>query len=216
LGVGVPGYLLDVATAEPRPRRRTQEERRTATRGALLDATIDTLVEYGYGGVTTTRVVERAGVSRGAQVHHFPTKAVLVSEALKHLATRRAEEVLRRVSKLPEGTERLDAVLELMWASHSGPLFQAALELWVAARTDPELRVELVEVERQVAQTVWSGAAETFGEYASRPGFDENLEFALAAMRGLALLDVIAPDRRGMKRRWAALRARLRRMFEED
>ena len=78
-----------MATAQPKPRRRTQEERRTATRGALLDATIDCLIEYGYGGVTTTRVVERAGVSRGAQVHHFPTKAVLVSEALRHLAEKR-------------------------------------------------------------------------------------------------------------------------------
>jgi AcrR family transcriptional regulator len=57
--------------------RRTQEERRAATRGALLDATIDCLVEYGYHGVTTSRVAERAGVSRGAQVHYFPTKTDL-------------------------------------------------------------------------------------------------------------------------------------------
>src|SRR3954470_2490789 len=103
--------------AKPKRPRRTQQERRTATRGALLDATIDCLIEYGYGGVTTTRVVESAGVSRGAQAHHFPTKAVLVSEALRHLARRRAEETMRRTSKLPEGPERIDAVLDLMWAS---------------------------------------------------------------------------------------------------
>ena len=91
-----------MASVETEPRRRrTQEERRTATRGALLDATIDCLIEYGYGGVTTTRVVERAGVSRGAQVHHFPTKAVLVAEALRRLAARRAAENLQRVPKLP-------------------------------------------------------------------------------------------------------------------
>src|SRR3954451_20340396 len=102
--------------AEPKPRRRTQQERRETTRAALLDATIDCLIEYGYGGVTTTRVVERAGVSRGAQVHHFPTKAVLVSEALRHLAQKRADETLRRVSRLPEGPARLDAVLDMLWA----------------------------------------------------------------------------------------------------
>jgi AcrR family transcriptional regulator len=205
-----------VATAESKPRRRTQEERRTATRGALLDATIDCLIEYGYGGVTTTRVVERAGVSRGAQVHHFPTKAVLVAEALNHLAAKRTAETLRRVSRLPHGPERLDAVLDMLWASHSGPLFKAALELWVAARTDPELRASLVEVERELVDTVWSAASEVFADYAQKPGFDDKLEFALSTMRGLALLELIAPDRRGMKRRWAATRQRLRRTFEED
>jgi len=204
-----------VATAQPKPRRRTQEERRTATRGALLDATIDCLIEYGYGGVTTTRVVERAGVSRGAQVHHFPTKAVLVSEALRHLAEKRSAETLKRVSRLPEGPARLDAVLDMLWASHSGPLFQAALELWVAARTDAELRAQLVEVEREVVTTIWASAAELFSGYAEKPGFEAKLEFALSTLRGLAVLELISPDRRGMKRRWSATRERLRRLFEE-
>ena len=204
-----------MATTPPKPRRRTQEERRTATRGALLDATIECLVEYGYGGVTTTRVVERAGVSRGAQVHHFPTKAVLVSEAVRHLAERRAGEVLKRLDRLPEGPERLDAVLDMLWADHSGPLFHAALELWVAARTDPELRSSLVAVERDVSDTIWSSAEVFFGEYAKRPGFHDTVETALATMRGLALLSVLnGKDRRGMKRRWLATRERLRAMFE--
>jgi AcrR family transcriptional regulator len=203
-----------VATTEPKPRRRTQEERRTATRGALLDATIECLIEYGYAGVTTTRVVERAGVSRGAQVHHFPTKAVLVSEAVRHLAEKRSAEVLKRISRLPEGPERLDAVLDMLWADHSGPLFHAALELWVAARTDAELRASLITVEREVTDTVWSSAEVFFGDYAGRPGFQDNVETALATMRGLALVSVVHGDKRGVKRRWLATRERLRAMFD--
>ena len=200
--------------AESKPRRRTQQERRETMRAALLDATIDCLIEYGYSGVTTTRVVERAGVSRGAQVHHFPTKAVLVAEALNHLAGKRAAETIKRLGKLPEGPERLDAVLDMLWESHRGPLFQAALELWVAARTDPELRENLVAVERDVVNTIWAAAEEFFGDYAAKPGFADDVETALAAMRGLALLSLIAPDRRGLKRRWEATRARLHAMFE--
>jgi hypothetical protein len=65
-----------------------------------------------------------------------------------------------------------------------------------------------------VAQTVWSSAGHFFGEYAQRPSFEDNLEVALSAMRGLALMEQIAPDRRGMKRRWLAMRERLRAMFE--
>jgi AcrR family transcriptional regulator len=201
------------APAQSKPRRRTQQERRETTRTALLDATIECLIEYGYAGTTTTRVVERAGVSRGAQVHHFPTKAVLVSDALKHLAGRRASEVLRRMRKLPQGPERIDVALDMLWAAHSGPLFQAAIELWVAARTDAELRAELVTVERDVAGTVWGAADTFFGDYAKRPDFEDDVETVLSAMRGLALLGLIAPDRRGLKRRWEKTRPRLRAML---
>jgi AcrR family transcriptional regulator len=202
--------------AETKRPRRTQQERRETTRAALLDATIDCLIEYGYAGVTTTRVVERAGVSRGAQVHHFPTKAALVTEALNHLAARRSAEVLKRAAKLPAGAARLDAVLDMLWEAHSGPLFAAALELWVAARTDEELRGNLIAVERDVTNTVWAAGDELFADYAARPGFSENVETALSTMRGLALLGLITPGGRGMKRRWEHTRVRLRRMFDED
>lgn len=199
-----------------KPRRRTQEERRNATRGALLDATIDCLIEYGYCGVTTTRIAERAGVSRGAQVHHFPTKAALVSEAVRHLAGRRAAEVRKRLKKLPEGGgERLDAILDMLWDAHSGPLFQAAVELWVGARTDPDLRASLAAVERDVARTVRDLAGEAFGDYAAHPAFQDSVETALAAVRGLALLRFVSRNRRAMDRRWEATRSRLRLMFEE-
>src|SRR5439155_19309262 len=66
--------------------RRTQEERSAATREALMDATIDCLVDYGYAGTTTTRVAARARLSRGAQMHHFQRKAPLVVAAPLHLA----------------------------------------------------------------------------------------------------------------------------------
>src|SRR5436190_18849808 len=91
----------DARAAAGRPPRRTQAERRATTRTALLDATIDCLVEEGYAGTTTTRIVERAGVSRGAQVHHFPTKAELVAEAVRHLAGKRIEEFLQTMPRLP-------------------------------------------------------------------------------------------------------------------
>ena len=74
-----------MSSAPVRPARRTQAERRAATRKALLDATIDVLVDRGYAGLTTTLVCERAGVTRGAQAHYFATKADLVVQALSHL-----------------------------------------------------------------------------------------------------------------------------------
>ena len=63
-----------MATAKlPVRRRRTQAERREETRTALLDATIECLVEFGYAKTTTGRIADLAGVSRGAQIPYFRT-----------------------------------------------------------------------------------------------------------------------------------------------
>ena len=199
--------------AEPR-RRRTQEERRAATRGALLDATVEMLVEHGYAGVTTTKVADAAGVSRGAQVHHFPTKAQLVTQAIAHLAERRVSELTADLQRIPAGPRRTEAVLDALWQAHSGPLFQASLELWVAARTDPELREHMKVVERRVNELTWGTAGDLFGELVERPGFRGDVETALATMRGLAVLAAMSGDgRRRIDRRWAEAKERLLRLL---
>lgn len=196
-------------------RRRTQEERRAATRAALLDATIECLIEYGYAGVTTTRVVEHAGVSRGAQVHHFSTKAELVSEAVRHLTERQTIEMAPEVANLRAGAKRVEAVLDLLWRSHAGPLFQAALELWVAARTDQELSKALTSFDRQVSTRVREGAEELFGPAAKKREFAEDLEIGLATMRGLALLLSRGTDPASVERRWKAARKRMLAQMRE-
>ncbi len=137
------------ATASPAPRR-SQAERSATTRDALLDATIACLVEDGYANTTTSRVAERAGVSRGAHLHHFQTRQALLAAAMERLAERRGAELLAAAEDLPEGRERLVQGLDLLWASYANPLFQAALDLWSHARTDPDLRERLVPVERRL------------------------------------------------------------------
>src|SRR5439155_24817595 len=123
--------------------RRTPAERRAETPGRRLDATLACLSELGYAGTTTTEIVRRAGVSRGAQVHHFPTKAELVVAAVEHLFARRHEEFR---AAFAERERTLDAALDLLWEMFQGPTFDAWLELVVAGRTDPELHAEVARV----------------------------------------------------------------------
>jgi AcrR family transcriptional regulator len=205
-----PPKVAGVPAAAAKPTRRTQEERRNATRGALLDATVDCLVEFGYAGVTTTRICDCAGVSRGAQVHHFPTKADLVGEAVAHLAERRATELRSELEHVPKGKRRAQAALDLLWHAFSGPLFQASLELMVAARTDPDLREHLFALERRVNDLILQGADDLFDDLAERPGFHGDFEMALATMRGLALMSAVSGgERKGVQRAWTESRKRL-------
>ena len=195
-------------------RRRTQAERRAATRSALLDAALACLVEEGHANLTTRNVAERAGVSQGTQMHYFPTRAQFVAEAVRHVAFKldgelREQDALRARSE----RRRLEELLDHVWEHHSGPLFAATIELWVVARTDPEVRVAMEGVTRDINRMIVSGAAELFPELMARPQADEVLEMTLATMRGLALLRFTG-DAGDVNRRWRRARTRLLRLYD--
>src|SRR5665213_600272 len=120
--------IVAMPTSAKTTQRRSQAERSATTRDALLDATIGCLVDDGYANTTTSRVAERAGVSRGAHLHHFQTRQALVAAAMERLAERRGAELLAAAEKLPDGRERLVQGLDLLWASYANPLFQASLD----------------------------------------------------------------------------------------
>jgi AcrR family transcriptional regulator len=201
------------ATAKP-SERRSQAERSAATREALLDATIACLVDDGYANTTTSRVAERAGVSRGAHLHHFQTRQALVAAAMERLAERRGAELLAAAEGLPDGRERLVQGLDLLWASYANPLFQAALDLWSHARTDPDLRERLVPVEHRLDRQTLEITRRLFPAIAEEPDFDRLIELAVSTIRGLALLDTLHPGDGRNRKQWRYSRARLVELFE--
>src|SRR5438046_1922785 len=158
--------------------RRTQEERSAATRGKLMDATIECLVDLGYSATTTTVIAERAGVSRGAQLHHFPTKAELVAAAITDVAQRIGLELQTDAARLPSGADRPAVAVDLLWSRFTTPLFTAWLELTVAARTDKELRKRLRSVEERLPQAVIRQAGEVLG-VTGQPGVDAALDLTM-------------------------------------
>jgi AcrR family transcriptional regulator len=168
--------------------RRTQEERSAETRARLLDATIDCLVELGYSGTTTTEVAERAGVSRGAQLHHFPTKEELVLAAVEHLFQRRNAEFRAAFARLPAGTDRAAAALDLLWRIVGADTFYAWLELAVAGRTDATLGRRVRELGSRTAQEVERTFRELFPPPPSpNPFYEQSPRFVFAVLQGLAL-----------------------------
>lgn len=186
--------------------RTPNAERSATTRTRLMEATVECLAELGWSGTTTTVVAERAGVSRGAQLHHYPTKAALVVAAIDHLATLRRDEMRRAAETLPTGANRTAAVLELLANQHTGPLFTAALEVWVAARTDQALREALVPVEIKVGREVHRLTIEMLGADESQPGTREAVQATLDLMRGLGVANLLTDDsarRRRLLRHWA-------------
>jgi AcrR family transcriptional regulator len=194
--------------------RRTQAERRAATRAALLDAALACLVEEGYAALTTRNVAERAGVSQGTQMHYFPTRARFVAEAVRHVAFRLAGELRAGAGgRARSERRRLEELLDQVWQFHVSPVFQATMELWVVARTDAEVRAAMSDVARDVSRLIAQGAAELFPELMARPKAGELLDLTLATLRGLALLESVA-DRADVERRWRRTREQLLALYD--
>lgn len=171
--------------------RRTQAERREASRGDLIAATLELMDEVGYAGVSVAEVCQRAGRSVGTHLHHFGTKAALVAAAVDALAARRIADVRADLEREPR--QGVEAALDVVWQFYAGPTFVVALELWVAARTNPELREHLLGVEERIDREGVALAAAIAPELTTPAGALAG-RYAVATMRGVAMRRALYVD----------------------
>jgi AcrR family transcriptional regulator len=185
----------EVRTRKRKKAALTQEERSAAMRERLLNATLDCLVDVGYGRTTTVEVAERAGVSRGAMLHHYPSRLDLVAAAIEHLAERRVAEFVASIGRLPPGTDVVRAAIDLLWEQFTSGSFHAALELIVASRTDAELRERIGPLMRWYDDLVLKAGRDLFARFAPSPEiFEENRRLVYYTLHGLALRRVMGMD----------------------
>jgi AcrR family transcriptional regulator len=181
--------------------RRSQQQRSDETRAALLDATIACLHEVGYAGTSTTLVSERAGVSRGAQTHHFPTKTELVVEAVSRLASALVDALDRDLAKAATAPDVLDAFLQGIWRTLDAPVFETGLELMVAARSDPALRGAWLEGANRLSEVIDSHVSAVAAAIRPRDPQRLQVQLHLSVLLVQAFaLDGVMRDRRRLHR----------------
>lgn len=178
-------------SAEPRATR-TQKQRSDETRSAILDATVSSLLEVGFAKTTTLEVQRRAGLSRGALLHHYPSKAELMTAAVRHLAVMRGRELKGVVLPKANGESQVARAIDLLWEGFSGPLFYVAMELRNAARTDPEFCAVLAETELVVRGHIMAQFRELMGDAAAAaPGFENAIDMTLQLMIGAGMSQIL-------------------------
>lgn len=168
-------------------KRKTQADRRQETQSALLDATIDCLVELGYSGTTTRIVASRAEVSRGAQTHYYATKSDLVVAAVEHLFGELATQFRETFEAVDPDARTFDRAIEELWTLVSGPKYAAVLEVIVAGRTDPELRVVVHGVAARLEQTVIEIVGMFFPDVADAETARVLINLAFTVVQGAAV-----------------------------
>ncbi len=140
---------------------------------------MECLVELGWSGTSTTEVARRAGVSRGAQQHHYPTKMELVAAALEHLLEAQRLAFESAFAALPAERRNVEGALDLLWEIFRGSPAKALLELAVAARTDDELRPLCRDLNERILQVI----TETFERLFPATTLPE--DFVPTMLRGL-------------------------------
>ena len=121
------------------PARRSNAERTATTRSRLIAACIECLIKVGHAATTTTLVLKTARVSRGAMLHHFPSRSKLLLATAEYIEERQNDYRRARLQPL-SGTERLFATSDVTWELQGQPEAIALLEIVIATISDRGLR----------------------------------------------------------------------------
>lgn len=171
----------------PEAPTRAVQARSEATRRRVLHATVASLARRGLAATSTLQIQADAGVSRGRLLHHFPSRRQLLVAAVQHLAKERFA-ALRAEPLQLEGEARVRRAIDLLWSIHEDDLFWAAIELWMGARTDDDLKAVLDVEERRLGRVARGLCDDLFGsELAARPGYTDARDLLMTGMRGAAL-----------------------------
>ncbi len=164
-------------------------ERTAAMRKRLIEAAIECLGRLGYGATTLQEVTDSAGVSRGAILHHFPTKADLMIAVAEYAAGKQDRQVRRLLAEIQPGMDRYLALTRATWDAMLRPPSIALLEVRLGSRSDPELAERfpaVIEVlESLQRESVWE-QAQSIG-ITDRVSVEAMVHLHTAAMRGLVI-----------------------------
>lgn len=176
---------------EPEPEKEPswQAQKSAATRKLIIEAAIRCFVDLGYASTTTTRIARAAGLSRGAMLHHFPSKLDIVKAAVEHLHAKRLRAFRRATAQAPPaGKGRVHIAVQAFWQHVRHPMYVAFFELSVAARTDPDLEAILKPAQAAFDAEWHKTASEVFPEWSSdEAALDLALDLCRYLLEGMAV-----------------------------
>jgi AcrR family transcriptional regulator len=158
-----------------------------AMRQRLLDAAVECLIDEGVAATTTLAVQRRAGTSRGALLHHFPTHAALLAASVAELVKRNEQAVAASRADVAQPDDLLRTAVNALAFSGRQPAYLAELELWAVARTDRPLKQALITAERAARREIDRVYAELFGKWAASEAYPVAAALTQHFLRGLAI-----------------------------
>ena len=194
-----------------------QAQKSAMMRDTILDAALECFISIGYASTTTARIAERAGVSRGAMLHHFPSKTELIKAAVEHLHSKLVELYASSIDDITHDLpvdERNRQGLQGYWDYLSSDLYKAYHELCVAGRNDPELQGILEDSVKRFDQNVKDANQHLFPEWSGRGElFDLAMDITKFLMEGMAVSQIVGQREQRIQRMIDYLGDRLDEIF---
>ena len=211
------------ATSSKRPQRNEkgwQAEKSAMTRSAILEATIQCLLELGYANTTTALIANYAGVSRGAMMHHFPSRISVMRAVIDYLHVLRLQEYRDLMSDIDDPTSKLTdkairESVEAAWRYVNLPSFLAYQEMLAASRTDGELRQIIEPVEKDFEKQFLNTVKAVFPHWQNLARLEGAHDMVQFLMKGMALSHMSVRKNARAKRVMTYLTAILHDIYKE-
>ncbi|MEN3974524.1 TetR/AcrR family transcriptional regulator [Emcibacter sp. SYSU 3D8] len=202
-----------VALAGTRRRR----VRSLATRQEIIEATISCFVDIGYFRTTTTEIAKKAGVTRGAVQHYFPTTQHVLEASIDYLREQWLERFFEGATRTPVGKDYIDQAVDNTWENVNSRISIAWRELIAASRTDAELRAIIEPAAAEYEKARLEAGRRAYPDYALalRDVFErwrDTLEFLAEGMNNSA---IVHDRERRIKVQLDALKKELHAVWEQ-
>ncbi len=206
-----------MAANKPAPGKNWQQTKSALTRNAILDAAIDCFYELGYANTSTENVANKAGVSRGAMLHHFPTRFDLIKATVLSLNKRRLDMFQTEEATVQKGAThtRVDEGIDAYWRQLNSPEFIVFQELRVAARTDEELARVLVPALGDFNRAWYKSVREIFPDLALSEAFQRANYLTQFMLEGMAMSRALWGPKPPVGKMLAWLKRELRRSYQD-
>lgn len=174
---------------------KSPQARSILMREKLIETALDVIHDLGYRSATTIEFSRRAGVSRGALLHHFPTRSDIIIAAMEKLLREATIEIRQVADRVACGEVSLEEFVDFLWTMFSGRFFYVSLEFINEARTDPDLRSRMIPVVQDfhtALDGIWSEFEKRDND---QPGStDIALKLTVCLVRGMGVQTVFKDD----------------------
>jgi AcrR family transcriptional regulator len=216
------GHLASTTIAQPTIAQAEgqltwQQTKSQLTRTSILQAALECFYELGYANTTTDNIAKQAGVSRGAMLHHFPSRFDLISATVAYLNQQRIESFAREEIAVQKGAEhtRIEEGIDTYWRQLNTPVFIVFHELKIAARTDTELAKVVAPALKEFEAAWYEAVKDVFPDLALSEAFSRANYLTKYMLEGMAVArfasDETVPEK--MMLNW--LKRELKRSFQD-
>jgi AcrR family transcriptional regulator len=193
-----------LASPSPTTRLRADSPKSHRTRARILNAAMALLAEQGYADATNASIAERANLTRGAMLYHFPTREALIEAAIAHIQRARTALFTRAASERPPETDSVDYAIDTYWRLLREPPFVAFAELEGAARTDEWLREAIAPAQAAFDRAQMGDAMGPLIQAGAGPRLQASRDLARFLLEGLSRA-TLADDADGRSARLLAV-----------